>query len=57
MLEESNELIVRPEICLLNPFEQIKLYCEDEEGGLTLFKEEEGFSPFYLWDGSRPFGS
>ena len=57
MLEESNELIVRPEICLLNPFEQIKIYCEEEEAGLTFFKEDEGYHPFYLWDGSRPLGS
>lgn len=30
MLEEINDIIARPEIFLLNPFERIKIFCEEE---------------------------
>ena len=51
-------MIAKPEICLLNPFEQIKIEGEDQDGYLTLFKEEDYSDlPLYLWNGTKPFGS
>lgn len=56
--EETSELIPRPEICLLNPFEQL-IHCVQEDSYPSLFKEDSGeYLPFYLWNQeSKEFGS